>query len=221
MVEALKLDKTRLDQMLNEIAKSREVEEGLCQKLSARAAKLSKKLGEIRIKISDLNHREKLIKEALIVVAGIPKALEKLRVEIMEKEARSLRTDILVEESLVLKAEVKELKDRVQDQCNHPFVVSFDGYRGSYSYDFENGHYGSRICAICGFTEQSESVDNDIYKALVEGSCRLIRRSCFLDDTAVLGSKSCNVNSVIIWQPTANIVASFQRQLDRFLGNLL
>jgi len=104
---------------------------------------------------------------ASVLNKGVPADIASLRSEVFAKTAQSQRDDITVGEQKRLKAEIPELEAELQKQCAHPFVVQTRSpYSGSHSYDHDDSHFGKRVCAVCGFSENSWSCDEDKYKTL-------------------------------------------------------
>ncbi len=148
---------------------------------------------------------KKLLEEMLLVLAGVNPLVEELREKIMAAEKDAARRDITVAKASSLEAETACLKEQLKKLCCHTFVVSYDGYRGSYAYDYENLRYGHRVCAVCEFRENSVSAKEDIYEILNDDSSRIVRRTVFLEETPVLRGKG----QVVVWQPTENIINAF------------
>ena len=51
-----------------------------------------------------------------------------------------------------------KLKEKLQRDCAHEFIVEFDGYEGSYSEDYSDKYEAERICVVCALNEHGETV---------------------------------------------------------------
>lgn len=71
---------------------------------------------------------------------------------------------------------LREAINEFQRHCPHPLILSYDGYEGSYSNDYDDARYGSRFCTLCHFRENSKSTKIDKYDTLKDNDSRLIKR---------------------------------------------
>ena len=58
-----------------------------------------------------------------------------------------------VEKELAI--QIKEHISKLQHNCDHPFVIGYSGYEGSYSYDRSDAYCGNRRCLVCELSEFS------------------------------------------------------------------
>jgi hypothetical protein len=90
--------------------------------------------------------------------------------------AQSQSDDITVANKRHLIACLELALPAMQSICPHPFVFSYDGYRGSSSYDGDDARYGHRTCTVCNSRETSKDTASDKYDLLAQDGTRLVRR---------------------------------------------
>lgn len=116
------------------------------------------------------------IHELLIVDEGFSKECVRLRGDVISKIKLSQSKDITVGEKESLEIGIATLNEMLTAICPHNFLLSYDGYSGSYSNDYDDARYGVRRCVICTFHERSESTKNDIYDVLRDRDDRIVKR---------------------------------------------
>ncbi|HEY4506902.1 MAG TPA: hypothetical protein VJH71_01930 [Candidatus Paceibacterota bacterium] len=65
-----------------------------------------------------------------------------------------------------LRQQLEKSLAALQSSCNHTFLFSWAGYRGSYSLDHDDAYHGSRLCVVCGKKEDEERIGSNDYKTL-------------------------------------------------------
>lgn len=116
------------------------------------------------------------LEEVFVVEIGLLKDVAQLREEVVALREKSERKDITVGKKERILDKGHKLYKRLQSICPYNFVLSYDGYKGSYSMDFDDARHGQRICVICGFYEISKECATDKYEVLKKEAGRLVKR---------------------------------------------
>ncbi len=114
--------------------------------------------------------------EELIAKKGVPAEVAALRAEIIAKMKMATKKTITVAKVEKLKTEILAMKQTLQEQCNHQFVLSYDGSKGSSSYDYDDCIRGERICVVCGFVDKEKNCGENNYATLAPAEYRMIKR---------------------------------------------
>ncbi|MEK7151180.1 MAG: hypothetical protein AAB784_00495 [Patescibacteria group bacterium] len=132
--------------------------------------------------LREASRRLELINQTILLKRGVPEEVGKLRAGILFIMGQANRTDITVDAVNNFRSQIEQQKLDLQKICNHPFVVGYSGYHGSYSYDHDDGYAGCRICLVCDFTEYAKRgyaadicSNAEKYEQLSESANRLIR----------------------------------------------
>ena len=168
------LNEQAIQRTLSLISTEREVAIARRLELNQQVASLKREVRDTEALESGLNNSKVLLRKALVVLNSWPTEIMKLkeRVALLQKEAS--REDILVSEKNRLQSEIARVNSEVADKCQHPFVIGYRGWEGSYSYDYDNGYRGKRLCVICGFYEYSDNNRLSVYTNLQENENRLV-----------------------------------------------
>jgi hypothetical protein len=149
--------------------------QGIAQE-TERISEAQKKKGKLEEDLRATERTLRKLRELQTAGSGLPKDVADLRARVTSKTKESKRRDITVAKRDALRKEVETLTARLQGLCKHPFVFSYDGYGGSQSYDYDDSYHGHRVCVVCGFTESSQSVNEDSYAVLAESRHCLAKR---------------------------------------------
>lgn len=151
----------------------------LRQKLEQNLKKLAevhKQREQLEKELLSEEHSIYKLRETLLVLEGVLFSTVSLRQEIFTKQERASLKTITVGEKEQLGNEISVLQKRLQKECLHQFVLSYDGYRGSAFNDLGDAHYGAHLCVVCGLKETEASPGSDKYKIMPHADCRMIKR---------------------------------------------
>lgn len=139
----------------------------LIKKLEQEREQCDKKISAL---VDDMNN----VRKTELLKRGIPKEALALREKIVVLAQKERSDDSTKKEARLAGEEKRALVGRLQRICKHRFLIGFSGYRGSYSYDYDDGYSGQRMCIVCGITEKEKSVANqsDVYDVLAAGEWR-------------------------------------------------
>lgn len=167
-----------------------EVRQRTLLRLEKENQKLKESMEERRESINELNKAQEIdqaahrtlvfriaeITNRIFACTPLPEKLLDARSALLKKIERSHSDKIAVGRQKTLRTEIDADLSALQGICTHPFVFSYDGYRGSQSYDWDDQRHGHRICTLCNLRETSKGTDKDIYAILNEDTTRLVRR---------------------------------------------
>lgn len=135
------------------------------------------KVGELEKDLRDAEFLVRRLTELQLIKKGVPKSVADIRDEILVKMKQARRRDITIAKKEILEKEIKNLRKRLQNICDHPFVFSYDSYSGSQHNEYEDAYPGSCVCVICGFSQEFwEGVQAKENFVLKEASNRLVKR---------------------------------------------
>lgn len=137
------------------------------KKLEADAKALAKKkgglgasLGKLRNRLREVEEAEKglqrdieRLQSAQLLLQEIPGGVRELRTKLFEARDNAARDDVTVRQAAEFSRQVGELGKALIAACPHPFVISHEGYKDSYSADRDESEPGERACAICDLHE--------------------------------------------------------------------
>ena len=135
------------------------------------------------------------------------------RIALIGKQTLANSEDITIRQKRELLKEIQALLATLQSMCKHQLVVETEApYSGSYSMDHDDWHYGHRICAICGFGENSTSDSKEDYKIMCTDAERIIAWAPILDKTDLVRTTERNRHQVNLWLPIEYIIDCFTDQ---------
>ncbi len=183
-------------------------------------SELSTKSGRLIRGIKIQESKSEAIKEARIIIAGVPKKISVMRRRLLVKIERSKREDITINEQRNLVIEAGILTREIKKICTHPFVFHKDGYSGSPSQDYENGYPSERYCVVCGFEEKAKDFAQNgrvdmvgtLFDTLKETATRIVNNEPFRPHPECLG----HVN---IWVPLGAAIKPFEESVVRVLNS--
>lgn len=143
------------------------------------------------------------LKERITIRQGLPTRLYRLRSQILQKKEEATRRDITIERKEILEKEIRESIQKLQDTCPHAFVLSYDGYEGSYLSDCSDAYHGVHVCVICSLKESSKSTSEDVYDVLAKQEDRLIKRDLRGDNSIE------SLRHLEVWQPIKEFLETF------------
>ncbi len=121
-------------------------------------------------------HAVHVFQERILAREGVPVDILTLRQEIIFKVKLASGKDITIREKERLEAEICVSQLKLKETCRHRFVLSYDGYGGSYTRDYDDACHGERVCVVCEFVETEEECGSEKYKVLQRAEDRLIKR---------------------------------------------
>lgn len=163
--------------------------------------KLSRDKLEAEQKMGDWSFRAKLLREALLLNAGIPKEVADLRQQLLNLMQESMRGDITIDRYNWVKQEIDLLKSELMEKCTHPLVIS---HCGSINYGGWNQgwDYGIRKCLVCSFIERVVSVGSQSATICLEKWTILAK-----DEQRIIRHETEKMfNSFNIWRPIDEIL---------------
>ncbi len=152
----LNLTAKELTKMLTE---SGDEADGLVSELSVIRLKINQlhgKMAEGERALGRERNKTEAIKEALVIIKGIPRKVSEVRKRFISNINKLKREDITISEQKSLQTETEELKKELRKNCSHPFVFHREGYSGTQSDDFEDGYPSERYCVVCGLGERAK-----------------------------------------------------------------
>lgn len=144
----------------------------LTKRMNAILDEQAKSEGKLREILQHLTQ----LKNTQFTRAALPCSLLAARKLVLAKLKEAQREDITRARAKVLEGEIADACRTLTKSCAHPFVFSYDGSAGSRSYDYDDAHYGHRVCTLCNCSETSQSTREDQYDILVDDGTRLVRR---------------------------------------------
>lgn len=141
-----------------------------------RLATLEKTKALLNRELNAIAREQKKIQECILARAPLAEEVVSIRKEFLFTQARVGSKDITIKEHETLVERAGDLLGTLQGKCDHRFTLTFPGYRGSHSEDYDDGYYGNRVCIVCGFRETSKLKGLDEYQTLVPDGNRLIKR---------------------------------------------
>ncbi len=176
------VDVQKLEELLSAEDKSIKVQAAIIKRCELKISNFNKNKTKAEDVLRVASRRHELITQTMLLKRGIPEEVGKLRVGILFNMWQANRTDITVDAVNNYRGQIEQQKLDLQKICNHPFVVGYSGYHGSYSYDHDDGYAGCRICLVCDFTEYAKRgyaadicSNAEKYEQLSESANRLIR----------------------------------------------
>lgn len=159
--------------------------------------------GELARELMSKEQTIRGLKEQITIRQGLPASLHQLRSQILQKKEEATHRDITIERKEILEKEIGESIQRLQDMCPHTFVLSYDGYEGSYLDDCSDAYHGVHVCVICSLKESSKSTSEDVYDVLAKQEDRLIKRD-------LRGNNSIEgLRHLEVWQPIKEFLETF------------
>lgn len=98
------------------------------------------------------------------LVKRLPPEVVRLRRRIRDFRTKAKLDETTNGEARRLRGEAASLASRLRSACNHLFLAEYPGYRGSYSYDYDDSYAGSRACLICGAGENGDDYETLILR---------------------------------------------------------
>lgn len=126
--------------------------------------------------LQEKNNRAIALEELKIVKSSLPKPVLVLRKRLTIHIENAKSENITIARKKQLDAEINKITAELHKTCPHTFILSYDGYEGSYLNEYSDARHGHRRCVICGFSEFSGSTKNDEYHVLTGQNERLIKR---------------------------------------------
>jgi len=142
----------------------------------AKLVKLRSSIERKKSMIRDATDSMETLEERKTAKARLPAVVLRERKLLVEKIKLVESGDITVRMKSSLESEIERQKKQLRDICPHTFILDYDGYGGSHAYDYEDAHYGTRLCIICGHFEYSKSTTEDEFALLFDDPSRLIKR---------------------------------------------
>lgn len=199
------------------------------EKLCARAKKIEKAAAVLRRKIEShitrtsalqekravleedmrtLEQQQEKIKSCIVARTPLSDAVSSARKEYLAAVEQGVSTDNTKKRD-ILSSVAGNLLQKLQEVCDHRFILKWTGYGGSRVVDGEDAYPGCRVCLVCGSWETSKNCiddlysDDNFYSVLTQSEARLIR--------GTLLDKYYFANHAADLLPIATISAAFIR----------
>ena len=174
------------------------------EKEKARIAEAEKRISSL---ISGQESKVKILRNALLVLRGVPSDVARVRGAIIDCMRESQRKDIYISRKEELETQIKEFKKQLQKLCKHPFVIGRVSYESHEMYE-SSWVLGYRLCVVCGYGETTSGwVYNDDLWHREEGFPTLNENAERVIDKYGLNSSSGS--PLDIWQPLEEVLKLF------------
>lgn len=159
------------------------------------------------------------IREATVLNEGIPRRVSVVRDALLKVMSQVKSKNITITKLEILETTKEELKEELQQKCNHPFVFHKEGYSGSSSDDFEDGYPSERYCVVCGLEERAKDfcengIDNtgSVFETLKSLEDRVIHREPYRPHPNPFSRKD-------IWVTLGAALKPFEEEVARILNS--
>lgn len=212
----LDLDQKRLEQEIEESLAVIRDNKTKSDHLTTKIQNLATKKSALEIRNGILQRKVGWLRDCIVIANGIPPLHVKLHETIIGLKKELSRDDILVSRQKELAIQIAEHISRLQHNCDHPFVIGYVGYEGSYATDCSDAYCGYRRCLVCELSECSQSTRSENFKILLENEFRIIQTSS--------GSRNerMEFHKFNIWQPLEPIVKEvfLERKIHEFFNRI-
>ena len=144
-------------------------------KVDTRLIALNRQKRELEAQSAAVQRDIERLQAARLLLQEIPGGVRELRTKLFEARDNAIRDDVTVRQAAEFSRQVGELSKALIEACPHPFVISHDGYKDTYSADRDESEPGERTCAVCDLHEHEYARwgGQGGYKALLPADHRL------------------------------------------------
>jgi len=155
-------------EMMGGVARVVKKKDGILKKIG----NLSKQTGQCTKDVKTIVDKLNRARKNVLMWRSFSKEISALRAEIIALREIESSEDSTVREVGEARRNVSSKIAQLQKICPHDFLMGYNGYEGSYSYDRDDAYSGQRKCVVCGLTDRekdSTRQENGVYGLLPAG----------------------------------------------------